>query len=182
METHLSRFDRLDLSLTRWMADHGITLLRISLGIVFLWFGALKFFPGLSPAQELAGRTIQTLTFGLLAPDTAVLILAVWECLIGLGLLLGVFLRATLLLGDHHAAVPVPAGGLHAVPDCPDPGRAVHHQEPGTDQRRHRHRGHGARGRALTAARPGCGSAGVAWAKCQLSGGVPPGRMRLNQA
>jgi uncharacterized membrane protein YphA (DoxX/SURF4 family) len=98
METHLSRFDRLDLSLTRWMADHGITLLRISLGIVFLWFGALKFFPGLSPAQELAGRTIQTLTFGLLAPDTAVLILAVWECLIGLGLLLGVFLRATLLL------------------------------------------------------------------------------------
>jgi uncharacterized membrane protein YphA (DoxX/SURF4 family) len=98
MQAQLRRFDRVDRTLTRWMAGNGITLLRVSLGIVFLWFGALKFFPGLSPAQELAGRTIQTLTFGLLAPRTAVLILAAWECLIGLGLILGLFLRATLLL------------------------------------------------------------------------------------
>jgi hypothetical protein len=41
------------------MARHGITLLRVSLGVVFfLWFGVLKFFPGLSPAQSLAARTI----------------------------------------------------------------------------------------------------------------------------
>lgn len=98
METFRNRFDKLDLSLTRWMAHNGITLLRISLGIIFLWFGALKFFPGLSPAQELAGKTIQALTFGFMPPSTAVLLLAVWECLIGLGLLLGVYLRATLLL------------------------------------------------------------------------------------
>ena len=43
------------------MANHGLTLLRIALGIVFLWFGALKFLPGLSPAEELAGRTIEAL-------------------------------------------------------------------------------------------------------------------------
>jgi uncharacterized membrane protein YkgB len=90
--------DRIDRSLTAWMARHGVTLLRMSLGLVFLWFGALKFFPGLSPAQELAARTIRTLSFGILTPETAVTVLAIWESLIGLGLLTGVFLRGTLLL------------------------------------------------------------------------------------
>lgn len=37
-----------------WMKKNGFTLLRVSLGIVFFWFGFLKFFPGVSPAQELA--------------------------------------------------------------------------------------------------------------------------------
>lgn len=91
-------FDRVDRRITAWMARYGILLLRLSLGIVFLWFGVLKFFPGLSPAEDLAARTISTLTFGLIPPDTAVLILAMWESLIGLGLILGIFLRATLLL------------------------------------------------------------------------------------
>jgi uncharacterized membrane protein YkgB len=40
------------------MARTGVVLLRINLGIVFLWFGALKFFPDLSPAQDLAPRAI----------------------------------------------------------------------------------------------------------------------------
>ncbi len=93
-----SRFDRLDLRITRWMGRYGILLLRISMGIVFLWFGALKFFPGLSPAADLATRTIERLTFGLIAPEAALLILAVWESLIGLGLIFGVFMRFTLLL------------------------------------------------------------------------------------
>lgn len=93
-----SMFDRLDLRITRWMGRYGILLLRISMGIVFLWFGALKFFPGLSPAADLATRTIERLTFGLIAPEAALLILAVWESLIGLGLIFGVFMRFTLLL------------------------------------------------------------------------------------
>ncbi len=80
------------------MGRYGILLLRISMGIVFLWFGALKFFPGLSPAADLATRTIERLTFGLIAPEAALLILAVWESLIGLGLIFGVFMRFTLLL------------------------------------------------------------------------------------
>ena len=72
--------------------------LRISLGIVFLWFGVLKFFPGLSPAQDLATRTIATLTFGLIPSNVSILVLAAWEALIGIGLITGVFMRATLLL------------------------------------------------------------------------------------
>jgi uncharacterized membrane protein YphA (DoxX/SURF4 family) len=80
------------------MARYGVLFLRLSLGIVFFWFGALKFFPGLSPAEELAGRTIARLTFGAISQETALLILAAWECLIGLGLLTGFALRATLFL------------------------------------------------------------------------------------
>ena len=91
-------FDRLDAALTGWMARNGILLLRLSLGIVFFWFGFLKFFPGLSPAQTLAGNTISLLSFGLVSPGAAVILLAVWECLIGIGLLSGLFLRATLAL------------------------------------------------------------------------------------
>ena len=91
-------YSRIDGALTEWMATNGIRLLRLSLGLVFVWFGALKFFPGLSPAQTLAGATISTLSFGLLTPGVAVLVLAVWECLIGIGLITGYFLRATLLL------------------------------------------------------------------------------------
>jgi len=90
--------DRLDRRITETMARFGVPFLRVSLGIVFLWFGALKFFPGLSPADQLASRTISALTLGIVPGDVAVLVLAVWECAIGLGLILGVFLRLTLLL------------------------------------------------------------------------------------
>jgi uncharacterized membrane protein YphA (DoxX/SURF4 family) len=93
-----SLFNRLDARITRWMARYGILFLRISMGIIFLWFGALKFFPGLSPAAGLATRTIERLTFGLIAPDVSIIILATWESLIGLGLITGYFMRATLLL------------------------------------------------------------------------------------
>lgn len=80
------------------MARHGLVLLRLSLAVVFLWFGALKFFPMGSPAEDLATRTISALTGGSVAPGVALPVLAAWECLIGLGLLTGRFLRATLLL------------------------------------------------------------------------------------
>lgn len=98
MNTYPKWFNRLDKRITRWMAQYGISLLRISLGVVFFWFGFLKFFPGLSPAQELATRTIETLTFGLVRPQLSIYLLATWECLIGLGLITGWFMRATLLL------------------------------------------------------------------------------------
>jgi uncharacterized membrane protein YkgB len=80
------------------MARDGVLLLRMSLGIVFLWFGALKFFPALSPAQELATRTIEALTLETVRSSVSMPLLATWECLIGLGLLSGVMMRITLLL------------------------------------------------------------------------------------
>lgn len=91
-------FERIDTRTTAWMALYGIALLRVSLGVVFLWFGILKFFPGLSPAHDLATETIAILTFGRLSPAASILILAICECLIGIGLIFGLFMRATLLL------------------------------------------------------------------------------------
>jgi hypothetical protein len=90
--------DPIDIRITAWMARHGVPLARLALGVVFLWFGAIKFIPGWSPAAELAGRTIETMTFGVVSPGIGVPLLAAWESLIGLGLLSGKFLRITLLL------------------------------------------------------------------------------------
>ncbi len=94
----LAWLDTVDIRLTRWMARFGIPVLRVSLGIVFLWFGVLKFFPGLSPAQDLVGRTVERLSLGMVQPDVSLPVLAAWECVIGLGLIFGVWMRAVLLL------------------------------------------------------------------------------------
>lgn len=88
----------IDRRITGWMAAHGLTVLRIALGIVFLWFGALKLAPGLSPAEDLAGRTIEALSNGLVPRSVALPVLAVWEVAIGVGLLVGRWMRAVLLL------------------------------------------------------------------------------------
>ena len=47
------QFNIVDRQITRWMAQNGLSLMRVSLGIVFFWFGALKLLPGLSPAESL---------------------------------------------------------------------------------------------------------------------------------
>ncbi len=98
MTTMVNVFDRIDTYLTHWMAKQGIRLLRISIGVIFFWFGMLKFFPGISPAEDFAAQTIELLTLGSIPATTAVFLLAVWEVLIGLGLIFGVFMRATLFL------------------------------------------------------------------------------------
>jgi uncharacterized membrane protein YphA (DoxX/SURF4 family) len=90
--------DPVDVRITGWMARHGVRLTRVALGVVFAWFGALKLFPELSPAADLASRTIERITFGHVPASVGLPILAVWEVLIGLGLLFGRFLRAVLLL------------------------------------------------------------------------------------
>jgi len=92
------QFTAIDIKITDWLGRNGITFLRVGLGVLFLWFGLLKFVPGASAAEELAGRTIEVLTFGLIQPAVSIIILAVWECFIGLGLVTGRYLRATLLL------------------------------------------------------------------------------------
>lgn len=88
-----ARIDPIDRVLTRWMARYSIPFLRISLGVVFFWFGVLKLFPGLSAAEELVRNTIF-----FVDPDLFIPVLAIWEMAIGLGLIFGKFMRLTLLL------------------------------------------------------------------------------------
>lgn len=90
--------EKIDIKLTNWMSKYGILLLRISIGIVFLWFGFLKFFPGVSAAEGIAVKTINIITFDLLSSRTILIILAIWESIIGIGLILRVYLREVLLL------------------------------------------------------------------------------------
>jgi uncharacterized membrane protein YkgB len=75
------------------MARRGPGIMRVGLGIVFLWFGVLKLVPDLSPAEELVRNTVY-----FIDPDLFLPILAVWEMLIGLGLIVGRGMRLTLLL------------------------------------------------------------------------------------
>lgn len=64
-------------------------LLRWAIGINYLWFGALKFFDGLSPAENLAKDTIRFITFGMIPDDVNLMLLAVWEVAIGVLFLVG---------------------------------------------------------------------------------------------
>ena len=115
----------LDVRITGTLARIGVPVLRIGLGIVFLWFGILKFFPGASPAEDLAARTIEALTGGAVGPDLSPPVLAVWESLIGLGLLTGIWMRATLfllalqMLGTLTPLVLFPAETFRAFPVAP---------------------------------------------------------------
>ena len=72
-----STFNRIDQNVTEWMARYGLFLLRISISVIFIWFGVLKFFPGASPAESLATRTIEVLTFGLFGEQTILYGLAI---------------------------------------------------------------------------------------------------------
>ena len=84
--------------LVRVLSRSGIGLLRISLGLTFLVFGALKFVPGLSPAEPLVVRTLDILSLGLLPPTPALLLTAVLESFVGLTLITGKWLRAGLVV------------------------------------------------------------------------------------
>jgi len=75
-------------SLRRW----SITALRLALGSVFLWFGALKIF-GNSPVTSLIREA-----YSFLPVSIFILVLGVWEMLIGIGIILKLALRCVLIL------------------------------------------------------------------------------------
>ena len=88
-----TRLDDLDLRIAFWMNRHGVRLLRVALGVVFIWFGALKLVPGLSPAEALVANTVVWFD-----PVWFVPLLGVWEVLIGVGLLIRPAIRGALFL------------------------------------------------------------------------------------
>lgn len=101
----LDWFDNLDTALTNWMARKAITLMRLSIGLIFVWFGALKFSPGLSPAETLITDSLPFLPMELFIPA-----LALWEVAIGIGFLVNRPIRFTILLLILHmlgAASPI---------------------------------------------------------------------------
>lgn len=80
--------------LHRW----SIPALRVALGLVFVWFGALKVF-GVSPITPMLRET-----YTFLALPGFTVLLGVWEMLIGIGLVFKLALRSTLSLMCLHLA------------------------------------------------------------------------------
>jgi len=92
-----SAFDRclqtIDSRVVHWLQRNGITLLRISIGIIFVWFGALKLFPGVSPAEPLIRALMPDFIEDLSLP-----LIGIMEVLIGIGYIFGRYLRVIILL------------------------------------------------------------------------------------
>jgi uncharacterized membrane protein YphA (DoxX/SURF4 family) len=87
-----------------WMSRHSLSALRIGLGIIYLWFGALKLFPSLSPAEEIVTNTFRFLNAEWLVPC-----LGAGEVAIGLSLVFGVFMRVSLpILFMHMSGTVLP--------------------------------------------------------------------------
>jgi uncharacterized membrane protein YkgB len=93
LKNEMLKVDQIDHKITQWMAVYGVLLLRISVGIVFFWFGALKLIPGASPAEDLIRESLPFLPMNIFIP-----FLAVWEMAIGLGFISGKLMRLTILL------------------------------------------------------------------------------------
>ena len=99
-----------------------IKLLSISLGIAYFWFGILKFFPGLSPAETLAKDTIDILVLGLIPSNISIILLAIWEIVIGVCLIFNVFKRIAVIIALVHMACTftpffvLPASSYHETP------------------------------------------------------------------
>jgi len=93
-----ARLRAFEATAQRWLIAYSIAILRISVGAVFLGFGVLKFFPNVSPAQNLVEATTSILTFGLVPGAVALVAVATLETVIGLCFLLGRGMRAAAYL------------------------------------------------------------------------------------
>jgi uncharacterized membrane protein YkgB len=120
-----NKYKHFESHIIDWMSVYGIVLLRISIGIVFFWFGFQKFFPGISSAEDIATRTIDVVSFGIVKAPYSMPILAIWESLIGLGFLFGRYLRLTTLLlyvqmaGTFFPLFIFPEEAFYVVPIVP---------------------------------------------------------------
>ncbi|MEO3978257.1 DoxX family protein [Streptomyces sp. CAU 1734] len=83
---------------------HSTTVIRVSVGLIFIWFGAMKFVPSASPAEDVATRTMDILCFGLVPMEATRPLLALFETTIGVGLLTGILLRPVLVAFFLHMA------------------------------------------------------------------------------
>ena len=84
--------ERIDQTVTAFLGRWSQPALRVSVALVFIWFGALKIFD-VTPVTELVANTVYWFD-----PDWVVPTLGVVEVAVGLGLLFGVALRSVLAL------------------------------------------------------------------------------------
>lgn len=98
----------------------GQRLMAYALAVLYLWFGMLKFFSRMSPAEDLVITTVDSLFFGIIPASASLYIVATWEVLLGALLLSGWHRRwAAILVLVHMAFTFTP---LFLFPElCFDP-------------------------------------------------------------
>ncbi len=85
-------FANIDALIIEWLQRWGIAVLRIMLGVVFLWFGILKLY-GASAVTDIVATT-----YNFLPNETFMGILGILGIATGVGLLFKIWLRFTLFL------------------------------------------------------------------------------------
>lgn len=85
----------IDKSIASFMEKWGVIALRISLGIIFIWFGILKTM-GMSPAEPLVKATVGWLPF--FSTDGWVVVIGWWEFIIGISFLFQTSIRIAIAL------------------------------------------------------------------------------------
>ena len=88
-------FEKIDGQISGFMGNWGVLALRISLGIIFIWFGLLKPF-GISPAEPLLLKTVSWLPF--FEPKTWLIVIGLWEVVIGIAFLFRPTVRIAIAL------------------------------------------------------------------------------------
>jgi len=79
-----------------------LNLLAVSTGLIYLWFGGLKFFSKMSPAEELATNTVEVITLGIIPPNISIILLAIWEVAVGIFLITNFYRKQTAVLALVH--------------------------------------------------------------------------------
>ena len=98
MNRHYARLLHVENVIHHQLVAHSVTVLRIAVGAVFLGFGVLKYFPGVSPAEDLTKVTTNLLTFGLVPDGVSIVAIATLECFIGICLIAGKGMRVAIWL------------------------------------------------------------------------------------
>lgn len=91
----MADFDYLDRTIAAFMRRWGVTALRVSLGIIFIWFGILKPL-GLSPAAPLVLATVDWMPF--LSAEQWLSVIGWWEVAIGVAFLFRKTIRVAIAL------------------------------------------------------------------------------------
>ena len=97
-----NQIQRMENRLLQLADIYSYSILRMSIGIIYVLFGVLKFFPSHSPAEKLAVDTIEILSFGFVSGSPALLSLAAFETGIGLCLLFNCRLRLAIYVAIGH--------------------------------------------------------------------------------
>lgn len=102
MKETVNQLQQVEARLLAWAEIYSYSILRVSIGVIYALFGALKFFPSHSPAEQLAVETIEKLSIGILSGNAALLSLAMLETGLGLCLIFYYRLRLTVYLAIGH--------------------------------------------------------------------------------